>query len=208
MYSLKLLGVCVLIFVCLLVSLGLTHKYIGMFAGFVAAFAIPFFIFWLNRKKIKRYGSAVLNYHSIVFSLDRRKEYVEFASIRDYLVQYYNGVSLRIRLNNGQKILIVANENFCNPDKLGSFCGLLETIFEKHKEEQKLQMIRKKSVFELRWMFVFLIVITVILIGVIVAMIVRGSFQDVKPYVYLFSSSGSLIALWSGYYMNRHRKRN
>jgi len=203
-YSVKLLLVSIATFIGLLCAMPIFIDTIGGTPGIIIVFVIPFLIFWFNKKKIKKYGTATINEKFITLDLNKQNHKIEFDNIKSYLVQHYNGVYLRIIQNDGKKTTVTSNSNFCNSEGFELFCEEFETTIEKSRIENKLPIIRKKSFFEKKWVFVFLIIMTIFFIGAIF----KGMLSDRKSYASLFTSLGTLIALWGGYFSTKIKVKN
>src|SRR5689334_5875633 len=97
--TLKLLGLCFLIFVIglLLVPKGKTP---WTLPGLIAAFGIPLTIFLLNKKKIKKEGSVTINDSNAEFKLEGAISKIEYSEIKSFRIEHNIGTILNIKLNN------------------------------------------------------------------------------------------------------------
>lgn len=202
-YSIKLLLLCLLLSGILTVII-FSLKPFGIFPSVLIIMGIPLTIFWFNKKKIKRQGSSKIYDSNIEFDIDGVQTNLNFSDIENYLVQVYNGTTLKIKVINGETLNIVANSNFCNPDEFYRFCLDFEnTIEEYNKESTNSAITRKKTFFERQWVLPFLVIITVTFLVLIPYGLFKGSFKNTAS---LFMFIGSLLPLWVGYLSAKKRK--
>ncbi|TRX38286.1 hypothetical protein [Flavobacterium restrictum] len=175
------------------------------FATFlILCFGIPFFIFWLNRKKIKNSGSAKLENEKVKIVLDNEIKEIEFKQIENYLVQVYNGTLLQIKLLNGEKFKMYSNSNFCNTKEFDEFTGDLETKIQNFKEVNEITIIRKKTFFERVWIYPFLIIMTISVVIIVIYGIYKG--KGIPP-LKLIAVIAPILSLWAGYFGTKNRNK-
>jgi hypothetical protein len=202
-FTLKLLGLSFLAFIVLLIAMVVTIDLIGIIGSLIVAFGVPFFIFYLNKKKIKKTGAASLFDSYVEFKLAESSEKIKFEQIKTYQVERYNGTALTIKLNDGNNFKLRANINFCHPGQFDFFCQELEKVLQQYKTSNNVSLTREKSMFEKAWMLPFLIVTTTGLIGGIAFAISQG--KAIPPTFYTLSAV--IISFWIGYLTIRNGKR-
>ena len=166
------------------------------FISFLFFIIGPFIIVWMYRKKIKVNGTAYINENSLEFNLKNFNDTIQFTDIKSYMVQIYNGVFLRLRLNNGKKIKINANDYFCNPEQFDIFCDDLEQVFVKFK------ITREKSFFEKKGTYYFLVIMTVGILVLTAYAIVTGKKINFGK---ILISASAISTLWLNYYITKLR---
>jgi hypothetical protein len=202
-FTLKLLGLSFLAFVVLLIAMVVTIDLIGIIGSLILAFGVPLLIFFLNKKKIKKHGTANIFDSYSEFKLADSTRKIEFGQIKTYQVERYNGTALAIKLKDGKDFKLGANTNFCNADQFDTFCQEFEKTIQQYKTSNNVELTRKKSIFERAWMLPLLLVLTVGLVGGIIFAISLG--KSIPPTFY--SSAAVVIPLWIGYLNARKRKR-
>jgi hypothetical protein len=169
----------------------------------ILAIGVPLVIFLLNKKKIKKRGTATIDESSALFILANATRRVAYADIRTYQVERYNGTHLRIRYRDGARFTLHADSNFCNADHFDDFCREFENVVQQYKRSHKTELTRTPSMFERAWMLPLLIVLTAGLIGgAIFAISLR---KHIPPTFY--SSAAIILAMWVGYATARKRRQ-
>ncbi len=195
--TIKLLLYSYAIFLVVLAFLIYQHLMMAALISFFFLVLAPLLIILFFKKQIKANGTACINENSVELKLRNINETIQFGDIKSYMVQVYQGFMIRLRLNNGRKVRIDANENFCNPQQFSLFCDSLEQSLD------KLQVAREKSFFEKKGTYYFLVVMTVlIVVGVIVAFI----FGKRQPSSF-FISAFAIVTLWASYYTTKLRNK-
>lgn len=202
-FTLKLLGLSFLTLILLLIAMVVTIDLIGIIGSLILAFGVPLLIFFLNKKRIKRYGTANIFDSYTEFKLSDSTQKIEFEQIKTYLFERYNGTALAIKLKDGKDFKLQANTNFCDAAQFDAFCQEFEKTIQQYKTSNNVDLTRKKSMFEKAWMLPLLIILTVGLIGGIIFAISKG--KSIPPTFY--SSAAVIIPLWIGYLNARKRKR-
>jgi hypothetical protein len=202
-FTLKLLGLSFLAFVVLLIAMVVTVDLIGIIASIILVFGVPLLIFFLNKKKIKKHGTANIYDSYSEFKLADSTDKVVYADIRTYQVERYNGTHLKIKFKDGKDFKLQANSNFCNNDQFDSFCQEFENVVQQYKTSNNVELTRKPSMFERAWMLPFLIVLTAGLVGGIIFATSQG--KRIPPTFY--TSAAVIIPLWIGYLNARKRKQ-
>jgi hypothetical protein len=202
-FTLKLIGLSFLAFVVLLIAMVVTVDLLGIAGALILAFGVPVLIFFLNKKKIKKIGTANIYDSSSEFKLADSTEKVVYADIKTYQVERYNGTHLKIKFKDGKDFKLQANSNFCNSDQFDILCGEFEKTVQQFKSTNNVELTRKPSMFERAWMLPFLIILTAGLIGGIVFAISQG--KSIPPTFY--TSAAIVIPMWIGYFNARKRKQ-
>lgn len=201
--TLKLFGLSFLIFVVLLVAMIVTVDLLGITGSLILTFGIPFLIFFLNKKRIKKQGTATIYDSYSEFKLAESSHEVVYADIKTYQVEEYNGTQLIIKFIDGTNFKLQANSNFCNTDQFDIFCREFENTLQQLKATSNVELTRKKSMFEQMWMLPLLIIMTVALIGGIIFALSKG--KRIPPT--FFTSAAVIIPMWIGYFNVRKRKQ-
>jgi ABC-type multidrug transport system fused ATPase/permease subunit len=199
----RLLFIAVPTFITLFISTFFILQYIGLLTCIILTIVVPILIFYLNRKKIKANGRAILTADRVTFELVDNKVTYEFKDIKSYTIQYYHGLALNLRLKEGKKFRLLANDNFCKPEKFSKFCRAFEKTLDTFESLNKTSSIRGKSIFEKQWFFVLLITLTALAIG---ALIYASLADKAKPGSILISI-GALISLWTGYFATKTSRK-
>ena len=129
-FIIKLFGLCFLLWVALLFTISVTKELIGVIGSLVLAFGTPLLIFFLNKKKIKKQGTANITDTYSEFRLADSIKKIVYADMRTYLIQRFNGTCLKIKFKDGKTFALQANSNFCNPYQFDTFCQEFEGVIE------------------------------------------------------------------------------
>ena len=183
-----------------------TKSILFVFFCLFISFLIPYIIYRFNRKKIKKYGSALIYESHIEFNLDFTKRQINFVDIQSYLIQNYNGTLLNLVLKDGERFNVATNNNYCDTTKFDYFCIDFEQVLEKFNENNNFTVTRKKTFFEKAWLLPFLVVMTCALVFVIIHAFTTGKKIPISSFLLAF---GPLLTLWGGYFAakNRTKKR-
>jgi L-asparagine transporter-like permease len=176
-----------------------------VFFCFIVSFSIPYAIYRLKRKEIKKEGSASIYELYIEFDLDKTQRRIAYADIKSYLIQSYNGTLLNLVLKDGEKFNIAANNTYCDTIKFDNFCADLEHVLEKFNESNNSSVIRKKTFFEKAWLLPFLVILTSAFAFMIIHSFATGKKLPVSS---LLMALGPLLTLWGGYFVSRNRRMN
>lgn len=168
------------------------------------SFIISYIIYRFNRKKIKKHGSAVIHESHVEFNLDITKRQINFADIKSYLIQNYNGTLLNLVLIDDEKFNVAANNTYCDTTKFEFFCVDFEKVLEKFNENNNLSVVRKKTFFEKAWLLPFLVILTSALVFMVIHIFVTGKKLPVSSFLLAF---GPLLNLWAGYFSARNTKK-
>ena len=202
-FALKLLGLSFLAFVLLLIAMVVTVDLIGIIGSLILAFGVPLLIFFLNKKNIKKQGTANIYDSYSEFKLVDSTDKVVYADMRTYQVERYNGTHLKIKFKDGKDFKLQANSNFCNTDQFDTFCQEFENVVQQYKTSNNFELTRKPSMFERAWMLPFLIILTAgLIVGIIFALSLGKS---IPPTFY--TSAAVIIPMWVGYLNARKRKQ-
>jgi hypothetical protein len=186
-----------------LMAMIVTANLIGFIGSLILTFGIPFLIFFMNRKKIKKQGIAGIYDSYSEFKLGGSIDKVVYADIKTYQVERFNGTHLKIKFKDGHNFKLQANSNFCNIEAFDIFCQQFENMVQLYKTSNNIELIRKPSMFEQAWMLPFLIVFTVVMIGAIVFVISGG--KSIPPTFY--TSAAIIIPMWIAYLNVKKRKQ-
>ena len=145
-YTLTLIGLCFLSFALVLVIL-IPLDFFGLIWSILLAFLVPVFIFWYNRKKIKKTGYATIYGTKAEFRLPALQEKLEYADIKTYKVSRHQSTSLEIELKNGKTFKLYANPNFCITARFDNVCATFDKVVQQYKTDHNADLIRKKSFF-------------------------------------------------------------
>ncbi len=201
---LKLFGLSFGIFILLLLSISFTRHYIGIGISIILAFIIPALIFWLNRKKTKKQGSASINESSVDFKTHTGTTTINYKDIKSYIIQHYNGIYFKIIFVDKRKFVIGVNENFCNPETFEIFCDDFEAVLYNKVRTEQLHVTRIKTFMEKKWFFVFLVITSILFCAGIIRILITG----IPSYSSLFISIGILASLWTGYLTARSKSKD
>ena len=192
-YALKLFGFCILTFVILFLSFFLIKDYINVVFYLLFLFGIPLIIFFSKRHKVKAYCKAIVYSDWVEFKLRNETMKINFCDIDSYLIQYYNGTVLNLKLKNGSKFNISTVANFNNGKDFDIFCNDFGKVLNLNNN----LITRRKSFFEKSWILPFLIVITLLLVPILFYTFFN---ERQLPIATTLITSGSLISLWAGYF--------
>lgn len=148
-------------------------------------------------------GSAQLNEDSIQFDLDTKNVLIQLSDIMSYEVLYYRGVTLRLKLIDGNKFKLKALDSFCDPTQFGEFCQYLEEFLSRYALNSNTGLIREPSIFEHKLMPWFLTVGITIIIWLFTRNI-RANYSIINI---LFPAS-IFISLWVAYFISRAKLKD
>lgn len=201
-FTLILLGLSLLSFVLLLIVEREVIELLGVIGALILTLGVPLLIFFLNKKKIKKQGTAMIHDSFSVFRLSGSTVQVDYADIKAYQVERYNGTQLKIKFMNGKNLKVEANSNFCNSSQFEAFCQEFERTIQEFKSINNVEIVRKKSMFEKAWMLPLLVVLNVGILGTFIHAHING----VKVPRILYTSAAILIPVWGAYYKAKKRK--
>lgn len=155
--------------------------------------AISFLVFWLNKRKIKKYGTVKLMDDSMELELDKA-ESINFSDLRYYYIyDGKNGPVFTLGFRNKKKIKIGANDNFCNADPFSDFLINFQSTIENFKEKNKVDIIHLKSVFA-RKNSVY------VLASLTIAVILGFCFTTMPLMIIPIGTSFGLVGGWLQYF--------
>jgi len=187
----------------LLITMAVTVDLLGFIGSLVLTFGIPLLIFFLNKKKTEKQGTATIYDSYSEFKLADSIDKVVYADIKTYQVERYNGTYLKIKFKDGKSFKLQLNSNFCNSDQFYSFCHELENTVQHYKTTNNIELTRQKSMFEQAWMLPFLIILPGGLIAGITFAVSQG--KNIPPSFY--ASAAVVIPFWISYLNARKRKQ-
>ena len=97
-YALNLYGICLLTFASIFSCFFLIKDYINFVFYLLFLFGIPSIIYFSKRSKIKAYCEAIVYSDWVEFKLKNETMKINFCDINSYLIQYYNGTVLNLKL--------------------------------------------------------------------------------------------------------------
>ena len=202
-FTVKLLVLSFLAHAVLLIAMLVTIDLIGIIGALILAFGVPILIFLLNKKKIKKNGTANIYDSSSEFKLAGSIEQVVYKEIKTYQVERFNGTQLVIKLKDGKKFKLQANSIFCNSDQFDIFCEELEKSVQQFKSTNNAELTLQPSIYERAWMLPFLIILTTGLIG----RIVFAKFQEKSIPSTFYTMALIVIPMWIVYFKARKRRK-
>lgn len=167
-------------------------------------FGVPYSIIYLNKKKFKKQGLGSIYHTHCEFKLASSNIKIDYADIETYDVLRFNGTHLRVRLKNGQRIKIETNIYFCNPDQFDVICQHLDFILQQYEAPDNTEKPQNKSMLMGPWMLVFLIVLTLGVIGGLIYAINEG--KNIPPSFY--TAGLIIVPLWLLYMKERKKGRH
>ena len=203
-FLLILFGISISVFVGQVACMSYLVPVIGKNASFILMLAGPVLVFWLYKEKLKRRCTAHLSGSSVSFDFDDSVENVEFRDLLSYKIEHYNGTTLVMTFRERKKIKLVANGHFCDSAPMESFCLALEDAITGSNVAGLSEVIRVKSVFEQKWMPVFLTIMTAAVIWV-----VAHSYQSGKSIpLSTYTSIAIFLGVWAAYFKAKQKKPN
>lgn len=192
------------IFVALLFVTFILLDYIGVWPSVTLPVAVPFLMFYLNRKKFKSIGVACLSQDKISIDLDDSQPTFNFEDIKTFKVEYFNGVSLSLRLRDRTKFRLFANDG-CDHSQLEKLCADFEKVIEEFKSQTASELTREKSILESKWYYILLIALTVAgAAGFIHSLVFSTGGNRVSLFFVVFVP---LLTLWGGYITTRLKRK-
>ncbi len=179
--------------------------YTGPWPFIIITVLFPFAVFWLVKKKCFKQGSASISADSFDLRLHNLNETIRFDEIESYMVQIFKGTLLKLKLKDGRKIRIQANDNFCNPKQFDVFCTELEATIEQFKSTTKTEVVRQKSFFDKKGTYYFLVVFSIAVACLIVFAVITGKKVKIGSLLLSLSALGSV---WAGYLGTKARKHS
>ncbi|MPR34131.1 hypothetical protein [Salmonirosea aquatica] len=149
----------------------------------------------------KKKGTAELDDTYLLLHLDGEEKHFQFGEVVSYQVEYYNGVTLRLKMADKSRFKLIANANFCNAEPFGNFCESFEGTLARYAREHQGTLVRKPSIFEQKWVLWFLIAGTLAIAWIIVRSLSAG--QGVSNALV---PMGLFAMLWAAWF-NTQKKR-
>lgn len=202
--ALLLFGISLAAFIGLLFCIPYLVPVIGKIPNGLLLIGVPFAIFWFNRKRIKKEGSALVDDNSLKLNLEKGIEEILFSDLKSYKIEHHNGTRLNLKFNVRNKIKLAANSNFSNSHLFEAFCDDLEKVISQYIKVNHSEIVRSPSIFEQKWMQVFLIVATVIITGIFLHAFYVGK----APSTSIYSSVAIFIGLWVAYFKTKQKNKN
>ncbi len=201
-YLMKLFGISWLVFVGMIIIVAQNKESISIIWAIILILGIPFAIYFFNKKKITKLGTACITDDSVTFQLAEVTQTITFEQIATYQVEQYSGTNLRLKLKDGTKFKIFASSNFCNADQFDTFCQEFEQTILQFKTTNNSAITRKKTIFEQAWMLPFLVVLSVGLVGISIFAIAN----DKNIPASFFTAAALLIPMWIAYFNAKRKK--
>ncbi|WP_395056264.1 hypothetical protein [Flavobacterium sp.] len=202
-YTQKLVIKLLLVFIVLFITSILSKNKDFIVVGGLLSVIIPISIYLFNRKKIKKVGSAKIFENYTEFNLDNVETIINYRDIESYLIQHFEGTVFHLKLKDGRKFNISSNNRYCETFQFTVFAQDFEKVLQVYKTENQTDLIRSNTFFDSKFIFPFLIIVTVGFIFMIPYLIY---FEKKLPIIPLLISIGPFIALWIGYSSNKKKK--
>jgi hypothetical protein len=199
-----LLGICLVVFVALLFCMPYLVPVLGKIPNGLLVIGVPVAIFWFNRKKIKKAGSAFLAEDSLSISLEKGSEEILFSDLKSYKIEHHNGTTLNLKYNTANKMKLTANSNFCNSAAFEAFCDDLEKVVSQYSKLSHTPIVRSPSIFEQKWFLVFLVTVT----AIIVIIFLHATYVGKAPSTSIYTSVAIFIGLWVAYFKTKQKSKN
>ncbi|GAB3167154.1 hypothetical protein [Telluribacter humicola] len=198
-----LIGACFALL--LIIPLGLYYliPFVGNTLKVILAIGIPFLVFFLCRKRINEEGEAQLEDSSITFILANQTHSIQFSEIKSYKVEHYNGTRLICTFKDNTKFKLLANSYFCKAEVFESLCDDLEHTINQYILETNTELVRKPSIFEQKWMPVFLVIMTLGIVWVFFRTYTEGK----TPPTSIYTSIAIFAGLWVAYFKAREKSK-
>ncbi len=198
----------VLIFGCIVLIVGTLELFsIYTKVWFIPALAIslviPFLIFWLTRKKLKKQGVAFLNEDSIEFHLGDRRQILPFDTFLSYRILYSQDTILTINFKGDLRLKLFANKYFCRPQQFEILCTDLRRQIENYNLVHHANIRRIKSFYEKKASIYVLILLTMLLA---VFLICAKAFSGFFP-VFLPAMIVSIPMAWRNYFREQRKMK-
>lgn len=201
-FMLVLVGIFIAILVALLSLMRYIVPAVGINLASVLVIGLPALVVWLLRKRLTKYVLADIDTFSVKFDFGDRMENIDFANLKSYKIEHYNGTTLILKFTDRKNLKITANNNFCDSTQLELFCRDLEEMILKSNQENTSEVARIGSVFEQKWMLPFLVIATAAIIWVFIhAFIAEKGFPKS-----IYTSVAIFIGLWIAYFKARQKK--
>lgn len=161
--------------------------------GVLSGIIIPIVYFFVNKRKIKRHGRIHITQDQLVFSIVRHEKKIAINAIKEYQIIPHNGVTIWLKLRNGENFGLMANESFCKSFGLEQACIEIKETIQRHIKENPSQQspVRRKSMYEKTWFIMGLSIITLVMLGCTVYAVVIG-----VPFYPLLIPVGIFIGIW------------
>ena len=192
------------LFFALIFSMVSLKHIFNIYVTMIFSFGIPILIFWLNRKKIKENCIAKISELNSEINIDDKLHFINFEEMKSYKIESYNGsIGLSVSLKNNEKIKLTANSNYGETKNFEEYCRDLEISIENFKKSHKnIEVERRKSFFEKKWVLYFLIIITLVLSIFVINIISQGKGFSMS----LISAIAPLLVLWGGYFNEKNKR--
>ena len=190
----------------LILFIGVQLKdYLNFYVIMLISLIIPFLIYRTNRKKAKKVGKAIIGDDYTEITKFESVEKIMFSEIKNYQVYFLKGTTtLLINLKNGKKTALGTNPDFCDTINFELYCFEFEKNIENYLRLNNLEMIKTKSVFDRKWLYSVLLIITIFTLICTVNILIR----DGKiPFFIIVVSYGPLLSVWSSYFYNKRKSK-
>jgi hypothetical protein len=198
-----LLASCFALFLGLLFAAVYFSAYLGIGPSVLLAAGIPILAFLMNKKKLKKEGSARLDSTAITFTLPDYTHTIAFTELQAYKVEHYNGTRLSLMLKDKTKFRLTANDNFTDSGRFEAFCDELEEALYRFSLTANTGLARQPSFFKQKWLPILLGTMTLALAWVVVQALLEGK----TPPASLFVSIALFLSLWGAYFKVRKKSK-
>jgi len=156
--------------------------------------AIAFFLSF--RKRVKAQGSAHFQKDMIILKLRGKSYEFNASQVLDYKRDYYNGIVFTLSLKTGERIRMVANDNFCDTSEFEIFIEEFEDYVSHLSLEEGVSIERKPSFLERKWVLGALVLFTMAVMG---ALIYAAKTKSGNLSLLLIAVS-VLLSMWAAYF--------
>lgn len=121
-----------------------------------AGLAIAGIFFYFNTRTIKQKGTAQLGTDKMTLTISGKTQTIHFNDIKEYPDgRTIGNTFLRLTFRNGKKIVIAANENFCDEESLDIFITDVTETLEKYNEQnpKAVRLQTALNPFASSWMY-------------------------------------------------------
>ncbi len=149
--------------------------------------ALLYFIF-LKKKYIVKISDFELSSNK----LEWNNKSVDFKNLDHYKIHWLIGAGLKFKFKNGKTIRISSNEFFCNSQK---FVNLCEIVDSKLLSYNNGNVVRRKSFFETKQGYYYVIVITILFVVATIYKLFTGEKYNYLSFILTLVLFG---IVWSG----------
>ncbi len=194
--------VCVVVLVVLSVLANFLQPIIGLVPALGLALGLPGLLFWGNKGRIKKRGSAQLDAKVLRLRLADRTEKIAFADLKSYAIEHQLGAEIRLVFKDNQRFDLLANPLFVPTDAFRQFGEALQKSLTRYAKASKSDLARLPSASRGMGLLLPLLVLTGLGVwGLYNSFVVAKSITPASTYVFGLV----VLALW-GYFFWSNRK--